>query len=90
MVAAITSYALLELFVRQMLNELREDGLAKVHVSLSSLSENASKMVIFRLNQLQIVPASIVVSPSGPINSGCSQIFSRTLVRRENGQKLRR
>jgi hypothetical protein len=48
MVAAITSDALLEVFVRQMLNELRENGPAKVHVSLSSLSENDSKIVIFR------------------------------------------
>jgi hypothetical protein len=47
MVAAITSDALLKFFVRQMLNQLREHGLAKIHASLSCLCENASRTVIF-------------------------------------------
>ncbi len=44
----MTSDALLKFFVRQMLNQLREHGLAKVHASLSRLSENDSGTVIFR------------------------------------------
>ena len=55
MVAAITSDALLKFFVRQMLHELREEGLAKVHASLSGLSKKIPKRS-FSSNQIQIVP----------------------------------
>jgi hypothetical protein len=41
-----------------MLNELRERGLAEVHVSLSYLSENGSKMVIFRSINFKSFPAN--------------------------------
>jgi hypothetical protein len=64
-VAAETSDALLKLFVRQMLHQLREHGLAKVHASLSGLNENDSKTAIFSLNPIQIVPGSNRYKPFG-------------------------
>src|SRR5256886_8791887 len=43
MIATITSYALLKLFVRQMLDQLRKDSLAKVHGPLSLRDEMPQK-----------------------------------------------
>jgi hypothetical protein len=43
MIATITSYALLKLFVRQMLDQLGKDRLAKVHGPLSLPDERPQK-----------------------------------------------
>src|SRR2546430_9754407 len=43
MIATVTSYALLKLFVRQMLEQLGKDCLAKVHGSLSLPGEMPQK-----------------------------------------------
>jgi hypothetical protein len=43
MIATITSYALLKLFVRQMLDQLGKDRLAEVHRSLSLPDESPQK-----------------------------------------------
>jgi hypothetical protein len=73
MVAAITSDALLKFFVGQMLHELREDGLAKVHASLSCLSKKIPKRSFFiqsnsnrsRLQSLQALQEQSITAEDG-------------------------
>src|SRR6202041_216369 len=66
-----------------MLNQLREDGLAKVHASLSCLSENGSEMGRFSQIRFKSFPTTIAISPAGTVDYSYSSIFPRTAVHLE-------
>jgi len=53
----VASYAFLKLFVRQTLDQLREDGLAKIHGPLSQASKDAPKPLDFRPIEFKSFPA---------------------------------
>src|SRR2546430_12974773 len=79
MIATITSYALLKLFVRQMLDQLGKDRLAKVHGSCyGAPRRRASKIVIFHPIKFKSFPTPIAASSSWTIDCRRRPTFPRT------------